>query len=318
MALTRTAGLFVSMISALGILAGGDPVSAAPSGTPLQLTGISPTAGPLGGGNQVTIRTNDAAAVTSVDFGAASGGAITHISPHLLRVVAPAHDAGPVGVVLHTASATSPASPAGRYQFVPTPDPLHLQWSRRLGTDAVIGDLQAIGCTVHRFCAIQLGRGRLDSDTTALITLGLGRPRRIQRLPSDTFVQFLVACGTPRFCVAGGRSGLWTWNGSKWHGPTRLAAGGDWALGCAPGTTRCVLGGEHSSFVHGRHGWRKVGFRTDSAARHPSPAPRPASAWPYARDAQCASTARRGASTRSGTSRGTSAARRRTTASEPE
>jgi hypothetical protein len=229
----------------------------------LRLTGISPTAGPLAGGNEVTIRADGAADVTSVAFGAASVRTITHLGAHLLHVVAPAHDAGDVDIVLHSASATAPVTSAGRYSFVANPDRLQLQVSPRLESRHLLGagDLTAIGCTVHDFCAATMTR----YHKATLVTFGHGHQRRIQQLPEQTFLDDLVACGTAGFCVAGDAKGLWTWNGHRWSGPTQLGTGSTWALSCAPGTRRCVLSGQNDTFVHGRHGWRTAryphGFR---------------------------------------------------------
>lgn len=268
--------LIATALCAIGVVAGGDLAAGAPSGAQLVLTGMSPLAGPFVGGNEVTIRANDAADITSVDFGAATSADITHITANLLIVVAPAHDVGSVDVVVHTASATSPVTPLGRYDYVPPPKRFDVQWGPRLGSRLGVGALDAIGCTTRDFCAVEV-RNR-KGHVTALATFGAGHRPRVQPLPDKPVISHtrcyknvptacwqtfssLVACGTPRFCVAGNRRYLRTWDGRRWSEPKRVNRRGDALLSCAPGTALCMLGGRDNTYVHDRHGWRTVRYQ---------------------------------------------------------
>ncbi len=81
------------------------------------LTGVSPTSGPVAGGNTVTITGTGFVADARVIFGSTAAGSVTHVSPTELTAVAPAESAGTVNVRVDTGAGASPASSADRYTF---------------------------------------------------------------------------------------------------------------------------------------------------------------------------------------------------------
>ncbi|MFE9889246.1 IPT/TIG domain-containing protein [Streptomyces scopuliridis] len=72
------------------------------------LTALSPTLGPLSGGNSVTLTGTGLAGATAVTFGSAPAG-FTVISDSHITAQAPPGAAGPVGVTVTTPGGTSPA-----------------------------------------------------------------------------------------------------------------------------------------------------------------------------------------------------------------
>jgi uncharacterized repeat protein (TIGR01451 family) len=85
------------------------------------ITSISPTSGPLGGGQTVTVNGTDFTGATAVRFGSTPGTSVNVISPSKLTVVSPAHAAGVVPVRVTTPEGTSPVVPADRYTYAAAP-----------------------------------------------------------------------------------------------------------------------------------------------------------------------------------------------------
>ena len=80
----------------------------------------APTAGPLGGGNTVTITGSSLASATAVKFGTATATIKTDIATSI-TATAPAGSAGTVDITVTTALGTSPTSAADRYTYLATP-----------------------------------------------------------------------------------------------------------------------------------------------------------------------------------------------------
>jgi sugar lactone lactonase YvrE len=79
---------------------------------------VSPTAGPSGGGNTVTITGTNFAAGATVDFGANAATSVDVQSPHTLTAVAPS-GSGTVDVTVTTPGGTSTTSKADHYSYGP-------------------------------------------------------------------------------------------------------------------------------------------------------------------------------------------------------
>ena len=81
------------------------------------ISGISPVAGPLGGGTTVTIIGTNLANATTVNFG---NNAATIIGDSATQIIAtdPAGGAGAVDVTVTTAGGTSTTSPADQFTYV--------------------------------------------------------------------------------------------------------------------------------------------------------------------------------------------------------
>jgi hypothetical protein len=97
----RSTVLICIAIILLSISAG--PVSA--DSIP-QITGISPTGGPIYGGTLVTITGSGFTGATNVTFGEKSGTALNLINDSILTVITPANPAGTVDVSVYSATGT--------------------------------------------------------------------------------------------------------------------------------------------------------------------------------------------------------------------
>ena len=86
------------------------------------ITGLSPTAGPVSGGQTVTITGTNFVGVRSVTFGGTANatGALTVNSATSITVTTPSHTAGTVDVVVSTTNGSVTASNSYRYAGIPT------------------------------------------------------------------------------------------------------------------------------------------------------------------------------------------------------
>jgi hypothetical protein len=91
----------------------------APNATPI-VTKLHFNAGPLVGGNHVAVEGTNLLGTTKVTFGTKSAH-IKSITATKVVVTAPAHPAGHVQVVAHTATAQSATSKFSRYTYLPVP-----------------------------------------------------------------------------------------------------------------------------------------------------------------------------------------------------
>lgn len=85
------------------------------------VSAVSPNAGPVAGGQTVTIHGTNLTGTTGVTFGTAAATNVTVVSDTQLTATAPAHAAGMVDVVVTTAKGTSVVTGADRYTYDPVP-----------------------------------------------------------------------------------------------------------------------------------------------------------------------------------------------------
>jgi hypothetical protein len=83
------------------------------------VSGVSPGHGPTGGGNWVVVTGQGFVGVSAVDFGTTAAVSFAVGSPVRLKVLAPAHAAGSVDVVVIAAAGRSGVSAGDRYRFGP-------------------------------------------------------------------------------------------------------------------------------------------------------------------------------------------------------
>ena len=89
---------------------------------PPTVSGVSPTAGPIAGGNTVTLTGTNFVSGATVKFGSVAGTSVSVVSPTEITVNAPAQSsAGPVDVIVTTPGGTSTTSSADRYTYDPVP-----------------------------------------------------------------------------------------------------------------------------------------------------------------------------------------------------
>ncbi|HWH10606.1 MAG TPA: IPT/TIG domain-containing protein [Solirubrobacteraceae bacterium] len=96
----------------------GDPAEVAVVGPRPTLTGLSPSSGPAGGLDTVTITGTDLTGASTVNFGSVPTAA-TVISPTEVIATAPAGAAGPVNVTVTTPFGTTPVVGADVYTYAP-------------------------------------------------------------------------------------------------------------------------------------------------------------------------------------------------------
>jgi IPT/TIG domain len=85
------------------------------------VTGVSPKAGPLGGGRTVTVVGTHFTGTSTVTFGGTAGSHVTVDSATRLTVRTPAHVDGTVHVRVTTPTGTSPSVAADRYAYLKAP-----------------------------------------------------------------------------------------------------------------------------------------------------------------------------------------------------
>jgi hypothetical protein len=81
------------------------------------VTSISPTGGPVGGGNTVTVNGTGFTGATLVTFGGSAGTSVSVVNDTQLTVIAPPHLAGSVDVLVTTLSGTSANTAADNYLY---------------------------------------------------------------------------------------------------------------------------------------------------------------------------------------------------------
>src|SRR5215831_8251022 len=84
---------------------------------PPTVKSVTPTAGPSGGGNTITINGTNFVAGASVSFGGVGSGSVTFVSATQLKAVAPAHAVGTVDVTVTTPGGTSAVVAADHYTY---------------------------------------------------------------------------------------------------------------------------------------------------------------------------------------------------------
>ena len=85
------------------------------------VSGVSTTAGPLGGNNSVTITGTGFLGTTGVMFGTTAAQSFTIVSDTTLTAVAPAESAGTVDVTVATSAGSSSQSSADHYTYMAAP-----------------------------------------------------------------------------------------------------------------------------------------------------------------------------------------------------
>jgi hypothetical protein len=85
------------------------------------VTGVSPSDGPVGGGQTVTITGTALAGATAVDFGSTPATNVANVDGTHVTATIPAHTAGTVDVTVTTDGGTSATSAADQYTYVVAP-----------------------------------------------------------------------------------------------------------------------------------------------------------------------------------------------------
>ena len=100
-------------------------------------TGIAPAAGPIAGGNSVTITGTNLIGTTGVTFGGTAGTAVTVVSATQITVTAPAKAAGVVTIIVTTPGGTATGTNVYTYTAVPTFTAIAPAYGRTAGGTSV-------------------------------------------------------------------------------------------------------------------------------------------------------------------------------------
>jgi hypothetical protein len=201
------------------------PPAASAGAAPPTVTGLTPPAGHLDGGDTVTIVGRGLSTARRVHFGSATSTQLSHVSPRSLRVVTPAHAAGTVSVRVDTDAGRSGRSMQARFTY--TDPPAHLNWSQPAEPDpASLADgYGQISCASSQLC-LTFGNPKAATHTQ-LLMLQNGTWQWVA-LPASTAGPAVRAdkgaCPSTTFCMTAGWSGtsgdyhptVWTWNGTSW------------------------------------------------------------------------------------------------------
>ena len=116
-----TAGAASGGAESGGASAGPASPAAAPAPVPPPpvVSGVSPIFGPMAGGTWVTVTGQHLGEATAVRFGTVAGTKLAVLSDTQVRILAPAHQPGPVDITVVTPGGTSPTTSADRYTYVP-------------------------------------------------------------------------------------------------------------------------------------------------------------------------------------------------------
>ena len=155
-----------------GAGSGGSDMSAGNGGP--AVTALSPAAGPVAGGNSLTITGSGFSGATAVHFGSAAASNLNVASDTSLIVAAPAgSSAGPVDVTVTTKKGTSAVVAADQYLYQPAPTLSAFTPTVGVvggGTSVVITGSAFIGTTAVRFNGVVAMPFTVDSDTQITAT----------------------------------------------------------------------------------------------------------------------------------------------------
>ena len=116
---TRLRGMFLLLVFII-VFCGGLAANALAATTSPAITSLSPTAGPVAGGNTVTINGSSLTGATGVTFGATAATNLDVVSSSKITVTAPA-GTGIVDVRVSTPKGTSAIGSADKYAYTPAP-----------------------------------------------------------------------------------------------------------------------------------------------------------------------------------------------------
>ncbi|WP_102299756.1 S-layer family protein, partial [Janthinobacterium sp. AD80] len=141
------------------------------------VTGISPTAGPVGGGTTVIITGTGFGGTTAVTFGATAASGFTVNSATQITATAPAGSAGTVDVRVTTPGGTSATSAADQFTFIGVPTVSSLSPTAGPaagGTSVIITGTRFTGATAVTFGATAATGFTVNSSTQITATAPAG------------------------------------------------------------------------------------------------------------------------------------------------
>jgi hypothetical protein len=156
-----------------------DELTGGPAAVPV-VTGISPNAGPLGGGTLVTITSSvpNFTSPATVNFGLANPGTgVTVVSPSEITVTSPSHAAGPVDVTVATAAGTSAVSPSDVFTYQPAPTVTMIaptSGPAAGGTPVTITGTSFLGASAVKFGVTNAATFQVNSATSITATSPAG------------------------------------------------------------------------------------------------------------------------------------------------
>lgn len=137
------------------------------------VTGVTPSAGPLAGGNVVVITGSNFSGATAVLFGSFPAASFAVNSDTQITAQAPPHAAGKVDIQVVTPGGVSPNTPADDYTYVPAPDISSLDPTTGLttgGNPVVIMGTNFVGVTSVTFGGVEVPTFTVDSSVQITAT----------------------------------------------------------------------------------------------------------------------------------------------------
>jgi hypothetical protein len=153
------------------------------------ISSVSPTKGPVAGGNTVTILGSGFVPGATVKFGSAAAGNVTLVSSGQLTAVAPAGKVGTVDVSVTTPAGTSGATTADHYKYLPRPCIVPKLKGKKL--KAAKRALKKANCRTGKIThkhSSSVKKGRVISS----------KPKRGKHLPHGAKVKLVVSSGKKR------------------------------------------------------------------------------------------------------------------------
>ncbi|MEV0732649.1 IPT/TIG domain-containing protein, partial [Polymorphospora sp. NPDC050346] len=132
------------------------------------VTGVSPSIGPVAGGNPVTITGTDLAGATGITFGPGNNATDVTCTATSCTTVAPAGNAGEVHVQVTTPGGTSATSDADRYTYAPVP--VVTSVSPSSGPAAGGNAVTITGTNLEDATEVTFGPGRSATDLACTAT----------------------------------------------------------------------------------------------------------------------------------------------------
>lgn len=165
--------LLVLMLAFLSLCADGGWASAASAAGQPVVTGISPAAGPVGGGTTVTITGSGFTAASAVSFGSVAAASFTVVSDTQITAGSPAGSAGAVHVTVVTAAGTSKTVAADKFTYDRVPSLTGISpptGSTAGGTTVTLSGKGFTGATAVDFGAVAAQSFIVDSATLITAT----------------------------------------------------------------------------------------------------------------------------------------------------
>jgi IPT/TIG domain len=200
---------------------------------PPTVTNVSPNAGALAGGSQVSIIGTGFTDVTSVLFGTTRAPSFTITTVQaptpdtIITAVVPKHSSGRTDIRIVTKHGTSAiVANLARYTYTAAPRALKLTTARTIDENTLIG----ISCPAASFCAAYDTAGRVVTNRN-------GTWQHPAPIAGQVGGIVSISCTSASFCMASDATAhVFAWNGTAWSLSATFTGGTPWPVSCASPT----------------------------------------------------------------------------------